>query len=275
MIKIATWNVNSIRARWNNVSNWLKKANPDVLLLQEIKCKEESFPHADMAYLGYNYALRGQSSYNGVAIFSKYPIEIELKHLEPIDQKFSEDQEARYIEGIVNIDHKIIRVASVYVPNGSPLVEDGKTPLEECNRFLYKLDFFHRLKKRFEDNLRNSDEYFVAGGDYNVARTEMDLYNPKKSYNDVGFHPMEHRAFDMLFNLNMYDLFRDKYPDVTEYSWWDYRRSGWEMNKGWRIDYLLASEKAKQAMIDCIIDKEERSFDKASDHVPVMAILNI
>ena len=273
-IKIASWNINSIRLRIGLVNNWLKHNDIDILLLQETKCVDELFPVMDFTMEGYNAIFTGQKSYNGVAILSKYPIETEQIKL-PLYHFDSIDEEARYIEGVCTINNKIIRVASVYVPNGSSALQKGEK-LEDSKRFVYKLNFYKRLQQRMSE-IKNYDEFIIVGGDANVARAEIDLHSPKTAEGGVGFHKLERNAFENILSAGYTEIFRHQHPTVQEYSWWDYRRNGWQNNKGWRIDYLLLNEFTLQnsLSITSAIDKSTRSISQTSDHVPVLVEIEI
>ncbi len=250
-MKITTWNVNSVGARLQHLRDYLQKAAPDVALLQELKCVEEAFPRMEIEDLGYNIALSGQKSYNGVAILSKHPIEDITTKLPGDDS----DVEARYIEAVV----KNVRVASVYVPNGMEVGHD---------KFQYKLRFLKRLREHF-GNLLQYDEKFVAGGDYNVAPEDIDVYDAKKSYGSICFHPDERAAFRGIMNMGLTDAFRAANENVKKFSWWDYRAGAWQNNIGLRIDHLLLSPEAADKLVKCEIDVNWRALDKPSDHTPV------
>lgn len=273
-VTIATWNVNSVRARFTHLSDWLKLHNPTVLLMQETKCQDAFFPELELSCLGYNILTKGQKSYNGVAIISKTPLEFSIDHLPHIDAEFSADAEARYIEATIDIQGKIIRIASAYVPNGNSTLQQGET-LEQSYRFRYKLDFLARLYARFQTMSSYQKEYFVIGGDYNVAHHEVDLYNPKQAAGDVGFHDAERQALEKLLSCQTIDCFRLQHPKERIYSWWNYRGNAWPMNKGWRIDYLLASENIQDIIQECSIHTQQRGYEQASDHVPVVVKLKI
>lgn len=259
-IKIATWNVNSIKARLYAVEEWLREENPDIVLLQELKCITEAFPYEPIEDLGYNIAAHGQKSYNGVAILSKYPIDDVIKKL-PSDEK---DEQARYIESLIYIDDKVLRVASVYVPNGGEIDSD---------RFLYKLKFFDRLQKYYENISYSDDTPFIIGGDLNVAPEDIDVYDPVSLRNTICFHPKEQQKFRSIINSGLTDLFRAFHPDDRQFSWWDYRGGGYKNGKGRRIDFLLACPRASQMASDCFVDETPRGKEKASDHTPVVCII--
>ena len=271
-ITVATWNVNSVRARMELLSDWIKANNPDILLLQETKCRDCDFPLIELESWGYNIDMVGEKSYNGVAIMSKYPISVESKKLSFYDIE-GVDEEARYIEGVIEIKGLCLRVASVYVPNGDSKLQDGEA-LEDSKRFIYKLNFFERLKKRMEEMLKIENEITIIGGDYNVAHKEIDLNSPKSAEGGVGFHMKERNHMTSILDSGYYDMFREKHPDDVEYSWWNYRFGGWQKNYGWRIDYLMVNENALKNCSDCFIDKPVRGLNRPSDHVPVVMTIN-
>lgn len=265
-IKIASFNVNSIKARLPRFIEWVKISKPDVILLQELKCLENDFPFEAMLDEGYNSAVSGQKSYNGVAILSKYKIDDVVKNLPMLEGEI--DEQARYIEGVICVENQAIRVASIYVPNGGGDLNDGEK-LEDSKKFLYKLDFFDRLKSHFA-NLLKFDEIQVFGGDFNVGVEEIDVFNPKSLAQTVCFHDLERQKFRSIINLGLIDSFRAKNPQDQQFSWWDYRGGSYQHNKGLRIDYLLTSPKASDKIIAATIqDKGVRDQEKASDHCPV------
>ena len=266
-ISIVTWNVNSIRARMDNFIGWLEGTKPDIILLQETKCTDKDFPEELLSSMGYNSVYHGQKSYNGVAILSKYKIELESNKL------LQNDEQARYIEGLITIDGKVLRVASVYVPQGGSDLEPGEK-LEDSQRFKYKLEFFGELNKRMQEVLA-FDECVVFGGDLNVAHNDIDLHKPKAFKNKVGFHPLEKEQIQGIIDIGYCDLFRKFYPEKQEYTWWDYRRGGWDGNRGWRIDYMMANKNMQNIATDCTIHRETRGTEKPSDHVPVEMIIEI
>lgn len=260
-LKITTWNVNSVKARMSNVLEFLNEYKPDVVLLQELKCQEEAFPYMEIEELGYNCAVFGQKTYNGVAILSKYPLEDIKKGL----PEFPEEQQARYIEALVNANGDVFRVASVYVPNGMD---------EASEKFQYKLEFFGKLYNHL-NNIRNLDEKIIIGGDYNVAHKDIDVYDPIAFKNSICFLESEKTEFTKILNNKYLDLYRAYHPDTQAFSWWDYRANSWGFNKGMRIDYLLTNPMAADASINCEIISEPRGKEKASDHTPVMAKFKI
>jgi len=256
---IATWNVNSIRPRLEHLSRWLQERQPDVALLQETKCSDEHFPYEAIEDLGYNCAHAGQKSYNGVAILSKRPIEEVIRAL-PGNE---DDPQARYIEAVTQIGEQVVRVASVYVPNGQAI---------DSEKFQYKMDFFHKLKQHMAATLTN-EEMVIWGGDYNVAPAANDVYAPDKLDGSICFHPDERRALRRIVHTGLTEAFRTLHPAEQRFSWWDYRGNGWKMNKGLRIDHLLLSPEAADQLTACEIDEHTRGWEKASDHAPVWCAL--
>jgi len=266
-IKIASWNVNSVNARLENLLFWLQTAKPDVVLLQEIKCEENNFPLQPIADLGYNVAIFGQKSYNGVAILSKFPLEDVKKNLD------ENDPQARYIEALVCLPNQAIRVASIYVPNGGGnLLPDQE--IEESDKFLYKMQFFDQLKNHLRGLLRHN-EIAIFGGDYNVAANDIDVYDVFGLRGTICFHIEEQKKFRQILNLGYADSFRLIHPSLQNFSWWDYRGNGWGHNKGMRIDYLLTSPKATDHLTLAFMDdKMMMDRQKPSDHCPVIVNLD-
>ena len=260
-LTLATWNVNSLRARLPNLLAWLDKNPVDMLLLQELKCTEDHFPRLELEERGYNLAISGQKTFNGVAICSKYPLEDVSRSL-PGD---ASDMAARYIEAVVSLKDKALRVASVYVPNGQEAGSD---------KFAYKLAFLERLQSHWHQ-LLTYDEIAVLGGDFNVAPYPMDVYDPEKLDGSVCYHPEERTRMRALMHLGLMDAFRLKHPEAREYSWWDYRSGGYQRGHGMRIDHLLLSPEAADHLTDAAIDERPRGEEKPSDHAPVTATLEL
>jgi exodeoxyribonuclease-3 len=259
MIKIISWNVNSIRSRLEHLLRFVDEQAPDVLLLQETKCIDHKFPHEFLDHLGYNMIVHGEKSYNGVAIMSKGPIEDVRRGL-PGDES---DTQARYLEAVTTIDNHVLRVASVYVPNGQSVGSD---------KFHYKLRFLERMTQ-YAETWRHSHEMVLIGGDYNVAPEEIDVYNPKHLDGSIGFHPVERQAIRGLMATNMMDAYRIMHPNNQVFSWWDYRSGGWQHNRGMRIDYILASPSVCDHLVDAGVYDGVRGWKTPSDHAPVYVCL--
>jgi exodeoxyribonuclease III len=251
MTKVATWNVNSIKARLPRVTEWLKAAKPDVVLLQETKCEDASFPRSEIEDLGYNLALCGQKTYNGVAILSKSPIEDVTCDLPGDDN----DSQSRYIEGFTCGLH----VASIYLPNGNPVDSD---------KFPYKLAWLDRLERHAESLLAN-EEKLVLGGDYNVCPTDSDVYDPAGWADDALCRLESRKGFRKVLYLGLTDAWRAQHPQTQAFSFWDYQGGAWQKDHGLRIDHLLLSPQAADRLKDSGIDRDPRGKEKASDHTPV------
>lgn len=260
MSLIVSWNVNSVKARLEHLISMLKEYSPAVVLLQEIKCENSKFPTEALEDLGYNIAIHGQKSYHGVAVLSKTPIEDKFTALTS-EEEFSD--EARYLEVLTYIGTQGVRVASVYVPNGTQV---------GAKKFFYKLRFFEALDLRFRE-LAKLGESVVVGGDYNVAPEDIDVYDPKHLDGTLGFHIEERKRFRAILNGGMYDSFRLHHPQAQEYSWWDYRGNGWQYNKGMRIDHVCVSANFVDRISGAGILAKFRGLEKASDHVPVYCVV--
>ncbi len=258
MLSVATWNVNSIKARLEHVTTWLRDAQPDIALLQELKSEEATLPTQEIEDLGYNIAALGQKTYNGVAILSKYPIDEVIKGL----PTYPQDEQARYIEAIISTSAGAVRVASVYVPNGQSVDSD---------KFHYKMLFFERLRSHMQ-SLLAYEEPIIIGGDYNVAPAPIDVYDPARLDGTICYHPAERAHFRSLCNMGYYDAYRIKQPDTQQFSWWDYRGGAYSRGHGFRIDHLLLNAIATDQLTGCHIDEAPRQQDKPSDHTPVIAV---
>jgi exodeoxyribonuclease III len=253
MVKIATWNVNSAKARLPNILGWLDRASPDVVLLQEIKCETASFPKGDFEAMGYNCAVVGQKSYNGVALLAKQPVEDILDHLPGAP----DDVQARYVEATVGG----IRIASIYLPNGNPVGTE---------KYPYKLAWMERLRQHAQGLLR-TEQPFVLGGDYNIIPAPEDVYDPQAWETDALFRPESRVQFRALLNLGLTEAFRALHPDEQHaYTFWDYQAGRWPRDQGIRIDHFLLSPQAADRLVECRIDKGPRAQEKASDHTPVV-----
>ena len=261
MLTVATFNVNSLKARMVNLLDWLREHPIDILLLQETKTVDEQFPAMELEDLGYNLAIHGQKTYNGVCIASKFPLEDITKGL-PGD---ASDAQARYIEAVASVRGHALRVASAYVPNGQAVDSD---------KFPYKLAFLERLHAHWQQQL-GLRELAVLGGDFNVAPYAPDVYDPKHLDGSVCYHPAERERMRALHHLGLYDAWRALHPHTQAYSWWDYRAGAYERGHGLRIDHLLLSAQAMDVVKECHIDETPRRAEKPSDHAPVVVTLAV
>jgi exodeoxyribonuclease III len=251
---IATWNVNSVRQRTEHLLRYLREVKPDVLCLQELKCVSEAFPYLEVEAEGYNAAVHAQKGFNGVAILAKAPIEVEMGL--PGDP---EDEQARYIEAVIPNGAGILRIASIYLPNGNP---------PQSEKYPYKLSFMDRLIARAK-YLLALEEVFVLAGDYNVIPEPRDCFDPAAWAGDALFLPQTRARYRSLLNLGLTDSLRATSDDSGLYTFWDYQAGAWQRNKGIRIDHILLSPRAADRLNETAIDKERRGEDKPSDHVPV------
>ena len=256
MIKIASFNVNSLKARLGNLKDWLKEANPDIVCLQETKCTDDTFPRMEIEDLGYNLAIHGQKTYNGVAILSKFRLEDVTTGLPEGDG----DDHARYIEAVVPVNGTALRVASIYLPNGNPIGTE---------KFTYKLSWMDRLHRHAE-RLLKYEEPLVLAGDYNVIPTTDDVYDPKAWEGDALFQPESRAKLRELLNLGFTDAFRACHTEPHRYTFWDYQAGAWRRNDGIRIDHHFLSPQATDRFIRVDTYRDARDMEKPSDHVPVV-----
>jgi len=256
-MRIASWNVNSVRARLPNVTKWLQATEPDVLLLQEIKCQTDDFPRLEFEALGYECHIVGQKSYNGVALLSRLPASDVQTRLEGDDS----DEQARFVQATV----QGVKIASLYLPNGNPLPSD---------KFDYKLSWMKRLKTHIQVMLE-AETPFVLGGDFNVIPAPEDVYDPKGWEGDALFDPRTRAAWREILFLGVTEAFRAQHPDEKEaYTFWDYQAGAWPRNLGLRIDHFLLSPEMADRLKSCEIDKSPRAEEKASDHTPIVVSIS-
>lgn len=253
-MKIATYNINGIKARLNALTEWLREANPDVALLQEIKSLDENFPRDHFEDLGYNVETHGQKSFNGVAILSKLPLEDVTRGLPGDD----EDEQARWIEATV-VGDKPVRICGLYLPNGNPVPGP---------KYDYKIAWMKRLEARAKA-LLSLEEPALMAGDYNIIPQEEDAYRPDDWREDALFRPESRTAWRRILNLGFTEAFRAVNQRPEQYSFWDFQRGAWQRNDGIRIDHFLLTPQCADLLTDCQIDKEIRGREKPSDHVPV------
>ncbi|MCU7611660.1 exodeoxyribonuclease III [Anaplasma capra] len=273
MIKVLTWNVNSIRKRVTHLCSVLSDYNVDVALLQETKCTNDQFPIMELEALGYKCYIHGQKSRNGVAILSKYPVVGETR-----DTLFDAESagtmqdagsysaaEARYLECLIDFRGIKVKILSVYVPNGQEV---------DTETFDYKLDFLQLLKSRLLKLLAMED-LVIVGGDYNVAPEDIDVYDAKLLHEKLCFHPKERAKFREILHSGFTDAFRVLHENKQEFSWWNYREGAWQRNRGMRIDHILLSPRATDGLAECSILSEIRGLDSPSDHAPVICSLSL
>jgi exodeoxyribonuclease III len=260
-MRIASWNVNSIKQRIDNMVNWLSERQPDIVCLQETKCVDGAFPREPFEALGYNVALHGQKTFNGVAIFSKLPFDEVTRRL-PGDEF---DEQARFMEAVVSTRTGALRLASLYLPNGNP-------PRSE--KYAYKLNWMDRILEYTRERLL-LEEPLVLAGDFNVIPAEIDVHDPALWLGDALFLPQTRAKFRALMNLGLIDAVRATSDDPGLYTFWDYQAGAWQKNNGIRIDHLVLSPQAADRLTAVGIDRRVRSWEKPSDHVPVWAEFSI
>lgn len=258
-MKIATFNINGIKARTEALPAWLDDAQPDVVLLQEIKSIDENFPREMFEDRSYNVETHGQKSFNGVAILSKFPLEDVTRGLPGDD----EDEQARWIEATVMGD-TAIRVCGLYLPNGNP------TP---GPKYDYKLAWMERLLARAKD-LLTAEEPALMAGDYNIIPQDEDAARPQAWSEDALALPASRAAFRRVLNLGFTEAFRARSQAPESYSFWDYQAGAWQRNDGIRIDHFLLTPQCADLLEDCQIDSQVRGYERPSDHVPVWVRLN-
>lgn len=259
-MKIATFNINGVKARMNALTDWLTQSAPDVALLQEIKSVDEAFPRAHYEDLGYTVHTHGQKGFNGVAILSKLPLEDVSTGLPGDD----EDTQARWIEATV-VGKQAVRLCGLYLPNGNPCPGP---------KYDYKLAWMARLEARAQALLAEEMPFLMAG-DYNIIPQDEDAARPEVWQQDALARRESRAAFRRLLNLGLTEAFRSRKHGPGHYSFWDYQAGAWNRNDGIRIDHFLLSPTCADALRACEIDREVRGKDKPSDHVPVWVDLDI
>ena len=253
-MKIVSWNVNSVRARIDNINKYLKISSPDLVLLQEIKTEDQNFPYNDLKKLGYVSYVKGQKSYNGVSILSK-------KKLNDIETSLPGDKvkQSRFISTNIKIKNIKINLINIYVPNGNPV---------DTDKYFYKLDWLSLLIKFIEKKIKNGDQIILAG-DFNIIPEEIDAYDSDKYINDALFRVEIRKKFRELINLGLNDAFRTFNKKDGNYTFWDYMRGSYQKNHGLRIDHMLVSSSLIDLIKKIEIKKNIRSQLKPSDHVPL------
>lgn len=260
-MKIATWNINGVRARIENLVAWLKESEPDIVCLQEIKCQDEAFPRLEVEAAGYHVETHGQKGFNGVAILSKSKPDEVTRGL-PGDEA---DEQSRFMEAVFSVSGGVIRVCSIYLPNGNPAEDPVKYP--------YKLAWMARLED-FAKNRMALEEPLILAGDYNVIPEPHDCFDVKVWERDALFLPQTRQAFRRFENLGLTDALRASSDSVPAYTFWDYQAGCWPKNQGIRIDHLMLSAEAANRLESTSVEKHVRSWEKPSDHVPVAGYFN-
>jgi exodeoxyribonuclease III len=251
-MKVASWNVNSLKARLDHLREWLKAAAPDVVCLQELKGETHSFPFDALQEWGYHAAVNGQKTYNGVAILSR---------VEPLDVQTDIPDYADTQKRVIAVTLGDVRVVSVYVPNGQTL---------DSEKYAYKLAWLREFKAWLSEELKTYPRLIVAG-DFNVAPADADVHDPILWQGQVLVSPAERTAFQELLGLGLFDAFRQFTQPPKSFTWWDYRMQGFRRNHGLRIDHILGSEALRPRLTACDIDKAPRKLEKPSDHTPIIA----
>jgi exodeoxyribonuclease-3 len=254
-VRIATWNVNSIRQRMGHLAAWLEQARPDVVALQELKCRDDAFPAAEVRALGYHAAVHGQPAYNGVALLSRHPLEEVRRGLPGA----TDDLQARYLEARISSPSGPIRVASLYLPNGNPAGTE---------KYAYKMAWMDRLAAHAR-SLLAEPEPLVLAGDYNVIPAPADVHDPEAWAGDALFLPETRARFQALLGLGLVDALRAKDDRPGVYTYFDYQAGAWRRKQGLRIDHLLLSPGAAARLQAVEVDVPVRGWERPSDHVPV------
>jgi exodeoxyribonuclease-3 len=268
-VKIASWNVNSVKVRLPHLIAFLENARPDILCLQEIKCLADDFPSLEIAALGYQVQALGQRAYNGVALVSREPARMIVRGLPGA----GDDDQARYIEASFGTEDAEVRIASIYLPNGNPVGPDMPGG-QFTDKFTYKLAWMERLVAHAQDLLRREIP-FVLAGDYNVCPTDDDVYDPVAWRGDALCRIESRSRFRALVHLGLTDAYRAFHPEPHRYTFWDYQAGRWNRDEGLRIDHLLLSPHAADRVVACDIDKAPRGRERASDHTPIWCELAV
>ncbi len=266
-MKIATFNINGVKARLPLLLDWLRNSEPDVAVLQEIKSTDDTFPRLEIEALGYNVETHGQKSFNGVALISKRPIEDVVRGLPGDDS----DEQARWIEGHIMGERDAVRVCGLYLPNGNPTQEaDGS----RSQKYSYKLSWMGRLEDRARA-LLETEEPAVMAGDYNVIPQAEDAARPDAWRDDALFLPETRAAYRQICNLGFTEAYRAMKPGAETFSFWDYQAGAWRKNDGIGIDHMLLTPQAADRLKDSWIEKDLRALEKPSDHTPVWCELDV
>ena len=258
-MKIISWNVNSVRARIENIKNYIKESTPDILLLQEIKTQNENFPNDEFKKLGYISYVFGQKSYNGVAIISKH-------ELGNINKNFIKDdlKQSRVITAELKFKRKTIEMINIYVPNGNPV---------DTEKYEYKKEWLKKFISNVKKKIQKNSNILIAG-DFNIIPEEIDVYDFKRYENDALGKLEIRKKFREILNLGFNDIYRLKNKNKQEYTFWDYFAGSWQKNYGMRIDHFVLSNNLLENVTSININKKPRSKTKPSDHTPIELEIN-
>ncbi len=275
-IKFASWNINSVKMRGQQVIDWMDATNCDVLFMQEIKSMDENFPTALFTDAGFEVHVHGQKSYNGVAIASRIPL-VDVRRGMPMLADSMDDEQARYIECDIagedaeGNDGNMVTIGGLYMPNGNPTLDDHG---EMHPKLVYKLDWMKRLIAH-ADAMNKDGRKMVFCGDFNIIPDEQDCWDINHWRGDALHHPTTLAAYRTMCNLGYTEMWRAFNPNQIAYSFWDYQGGAWQKDNGIRIDHILANAEAADRITACEIDKSPRGNDKASDHTPIWAQLSL
>ena len=251
---ISSWNVNSVRARIENIKEYIKKFSPDIVMMQEIKTEDVNFPYDEFKNLKYESYVFGQKSYNGVAIISKHKLENIKNDL--INDKL---KQSRIISAEITYKKKIIQIINIYTPNGNPV---------DTEKYTYKIDWLDNLIKQLK-LLSKKNENIILGGDFNIIPSAEDVYNPKSFEDDALFRLEIRKKLREIINLGFHDSYRHINGNKQEYTFWNYMKGAWQKNNGLRIDHFLISNSILNCLKNVQINKSPRGKTKASDHTPI------
>ncbi len=251
---ISSWNVNSIRARIENIKEYLKKFSPDIVLVQEIKTEDKTFPYEEIKSLDYECYVFGQKSYNGVAILSKKKL-LNIKS----DIIKDKNKQSRIISADMDYKKKKVQIINIYVPNGNPV---------DTEKYLYKKNWLENFLKLIKNSLKKNKN-IIIGGDFNIIPASEDVYNPKSFEDDALFRLEIRKKFREILSLGFQDAYRYLYPEIEGYTYWDYMRGAWQKNNGLRIDHFLISNSLIKDLKNIKINKYPRGKEKPSDHTPI------
>ena len=256
-MRITSWNVNSINARITHLERFIKEDQSDIYMLQELKCTNDNFPYEQIKKLGYHSNVSGQKAWNGVALISKKPLQIINTNI----PSYKDDINARFIETEINLSliKKNIRLINIYLPNGNPI---------ETEKFKYKINWMKKFNEYILELIKNNIP-IIIGGDFNVIPTDDDVYSPENFKNDACAHPITRKYYRILINMGFTDTVKYFLEGKTNWTFWGYRGGGWQKGNGLRIDHFLTSPEITDLIKSVNINRDPRSWEKASDHTPV------